>query len=390
MYRISRLQQVMKALPRDRFQAVVDAHGADKHSKGFSCWDQLLVMSYGQLAGANGLRDIEVGFNQQRSHHYHLDTQEVRRSTLADANRKRNPEVFAEVARRLMAQVERGVRRESKRLMYLLDSTAITLVGEGFDQWTKARRTDHHQGVKLHTAYGVQAQAPCRASITAANVNDITEGVKLPLQADAVYVFDKGYYDFGWWQRIDQAKAIFVSRFKSNVRLQVLKQRAVPRQAAGVVLSDATVRFSNRTPRGGHRNPYTRRLRRIVVSRPEQDTPLVLATNDLRSAALTIAQRYKDRWQIELFFKWIKQHLKIKRFVGRSENAVRIQILIALITYLLVALYRAAHAPTASMWEVLRALRPSLFQRPETEAALFRRRREQRAEHAHLQPALFQ
>jgi IS4 transposase len=390
MFRISRLQQVMKALARDRFQGVVDAHEGDKHSKGFSCWDQLLVMSYGQLAGAHGLRDIEVGFNQQRAHHYHLGTCEVRRSTLADANRKRNPEVFAEVARRLMAQVERGVRRQSERLMYLLDATAITLAGDGFDQWTQATRTDHHRGVKLHMMYAVPAQAPCAASITAAKVNDFTEGVKLPLQAGAVYVFDKGYYDFGWWLRINQAKAIFVSRFKRNVRLQVLKQRRVPRQATGVVLSDETVRFANRTPRGGHRNPYTRPLRRIVVARPEHDTPLVLATNDLRSAALTIARRYQDRWQIELFFKWIKQHLQIKRFVGRSENAVRIQILIALITYLLVALYRAAHASTASLWDVLRELRPALFQRPETEAAVFRRRREQRAELARLQPALFQ
>jgi putative transposase len=389
MYRICRFQEVMRGLPRDGFQRVVDAHEGDKYSKGFSCWDQLLVMSYGQLAGASGLRDLEVGFNRHRMQHYHLGTHEVRRSTLADANRRRNPEVFAAVARRLMGQVQRRVRRQSERLMYLLDATAITLRGDGFDAWTKATRTDHHQGVKLHTVYAVQAQAPCQASITAANVNDIVEGVKVPLQADAVYVFDKGYYDFGWWHQINQAGALFVSRFKNNVRLKRLQRRAVPRQAAGVVLADERVQFDNLTPRGGHRNRYTQPLRRIVVARPENDTPLVLATNDLRSSALTIAQRYKDRWQIELFFKWIKQHLKITRFVGRSENAVRIQILIALITYLLLSLYRAAHASTASLWEVLRELRLTLFQRPETEAAVFRRRREQRAEFARLQPALF-
>jgi len=389
MFRISRLQQVMKGLPRDRFQRVVDQHEGDKHSKGFSCWDQLLVMSYGQLAGANGLRDVEVGFNQQRAHHYHLGTHEVRRSTLSDANTKRNPQIFAEVARGLMAQVQRTVRRDSERLMYLLDSTAITLTGRGFDAWTKRHRTDHHQGVKVHVVYAAHAQAPTEASITAANVNDITEGVKVSLAANAVYVFDKGYYDFGWWHRIDEAGAIFVSRFKRNVRLKVLKRHAVPPQAAAVVLSDERVQFDNPTPRGGHRNPYTQPLRRITVARPDHDTPLVLATNDLHASALTIAQRYKDRWQIELFFKWIKQHLKIKHFVGRSENAVRIQILTALITYLLVALYRTAHRLKVSLWAVLRELRLSVFQRIDTEAEVFRRRTEQRKRFARLQPALF-
>lgn len=389
MFRISRLQQVMKALPRDRFQRVVDAHEGDKHSKGFSCWDQLLAMSYGQLSGATGLRDVEAGFNQHRSQHYHLGTREVRRSTLADANRKRNPAVFAEVARLLMAQVQRRERRASERLLYLLDSTAITLRGRGFDAWTQAERTDHHQGIKLHVVYGAQVQAPCAASMTAANVNDIVEGVKVPLQAGAMYVFDKAYYDFGWWQRIDQAGARFVSRFKTNVRLKVLRRRAVPRPAAALVLRDERVQFDNPTPRGGHRNPYTQPLRRIVVARPEHATPLVLATNDLRAPALTIAQRYKDRWQIELFFKWIKQHLKIQRFMGRSENAVRIQILTALITYLLVALYRTAHGLKVSLWTVLRELRPTLFQRVEIEAQLFRRRREQQAQLARLQPGLF-
>jgi len=389
MFRISRLQELMKALPRDRFQRVVDEHEGDKHSKGFSCWDQLLVMSYGQLAGAQGLRDVEVGFNQQRGHHYHLGTREVRRSTLADANSKRDPRIFAEVARGLMSQVQRTVRRDTERLMYLLDSTAITLAGGGFDGWTKGHRTDHHQGVKVHVVYAAHAQAPAAASITAANVNDISEGTKVALQAGALYVFDKGYYDFGWWQRIDAAGAIFVSRFKRNVRLKVLQRRAVPRQAGAVVLSDERVRFDNPTPRGGHRNPYRRPLRRIVVARPGHDTPLVLATNDLRASAMTIAQRYKDRWQIELFFKWIKQHLRISRFLGRSENAVRIQILTALITYLLVALYRAAHRSKASLWEVLRELRLTLFQRVDTDAEVFRRRAEQRRRFAQLQPALF-
>ena len=389
MFRISRLQEVMKALPRDRFERVVSEHQADKHSKGFGSWDQLIAMVYGQLSGASGLRDLVGGFNCQRGQHYHLGTGEVRRSTLADANSKRQPEVFAQVARLLMAQVQRRVRRDSEKFLYLLDSSAITLAGRGFDEWTQANRTRHIQGVKLHVQYAAQEQAPCWASITASNVNDLSEGVKVPLQASALYVFDKGYYDYGWWHQIEQSQAIFVTRFKRNAKLKVLGHRAVPKQAAEVVLRDERVRFANPTPRGGHRNPYTKPLRRVVVARPEHDTPLVLATNDLKSSALTIAQRYKDRWQIELFFKWIKQHLKVKRFFGRSENAVRIQILTALITYLLLALYRSAHGVRVTLWTLLGELRATLFQRPAVEAEVFRRRREQRAQLAALQPALF-
>ena len=389
MFRISRLQEVMKGLPRDRFERVVSEHQADKHSKGFGSWDQLIAMVYAQLAGASGLRDLVTGFNRQHVHHYHLGTGELRRSTLADANGKRAPEVFAEVARRLMAQVQRRERRAGEQLLYALDSSAITLAGHQFEDWTQANRTRHIQGVKLHVAYAAHEQAPSWASITAPNVNDVTEGTRVPLQAGATYVFDKGYYDYGWWHQIDQAKATFVTRFKRNAKLKVLGQRRVPRAAAVLVLRDQIVRFANPTPRGGHRNPYTKPLRRIVVARPQHDTPLVLATNDLRSSALTIARRYQDRWQIELFFKWIKQHLKIKRFFGRSENAVRIQILTALITYLLLALYRRAHGLKVTLWALLGELRVTLFQRPTLEAEWWRRRQEQRAQFALLQPALF-
>jgi len=383
------LQEVMKALPRDRFERVVSEHEADKHSKGFGSWDQLIAMVYAQLSGAHGLRDLVAGFNQQRGHHYHLGTSELRRSTLADANCKRPPEVFAQVARLLMAQVQRPVRRDGENLLYLLDSSAITLAGRGFDEWTQASRTRHIQGVKLHVQYAAHEQAPCWASITAPNVNDLTEGVKVPLQAGALYVFDKGYYDYGWWHQIDRCQATFVTRFKRNAKLKVLAQRRVPKQAASVVLRDERVRFANPTPRGGHRNPYTQPLRRIVVARPQHDTPLVLATNDLVTSALTIARRYQDRWQIELFFKWIKQHLKIKRFFGRSENAVRIQILTALIAYLLLALYRRAHGLKLTLWALLGELRVTLFQRPTLEAEWFRRRRQQLAQFARLQPGLF-
>ena len=186
------------------------------------------------------------------------------------------------------------------------------------------------------------------------------------------HVFDKGYCDYGWWWRIQQSGARFVTRFKRNANVVVQHARPIPKAARGAILRDEIVRFGNKHPRGGRRNPYTAALRRIEVARAGK-APLVLATNDLKSSALTIAARYQARWQIELFFKWIKQHLRIKRFLGRSERAVRIQILTALIAYLLLALYARANGVKHSLWMLLGELRSTLFQRPDTE--LYRHRR---------------
>ena len=160
MFRISRLHDLMKALPRGSFERIVERHQADKHSKGFGSWDQLLAMVYAQLSGASSLRVLEVGFNSQSAHHYHLGTAPIRRSTLADANGKRSPEVFAEAARLLMARAKRSLRREAGDLLYLLDSTSITLKGPGFDDWTCATRTRNTQGIKLHVLYAAQQGCP--------------------------------------------------------------------------------------------------------------------------------------------------------------------------------------------------------------------------------------
>lgn len=388
MFRISRIQELLKTVPRGQFDGLVQRQQADKHTKKFKAWDQFTVMVYAQLSGATGLRQLEAGFNAQRTHHYHLGTQELRRSTLADANARRSPQLFADIARSLMARTQRSVQRSCKDLLYLLDSTSITLSGRGFDEWTAPTRTRHTQGVKVHVLYEGHSQAPCWHSITAANVNDIDEGVRLDIQPHGTYVFDKGYCDYNWWQHIDAQGARFVTRFKRNAAVTLVHECVVPEAARGVVLSDQIVRFKYKSQGGGRRNRYQRTLRRVEVAR-EGDTPLVLATNDLHSPALEIARLYKDRWQVELFFKWIKQHLNIKRFLGESENAVRIQILTALITYLLLVLYRQANALTASLWNVLAELRATLFQRPGIEATTYRRRRTRLAEFAAVQPGLF-
>lgn len=389
MYRISRFHEIMKCLPRSTFDRMVDAHQADKHSKGFTCWDQLLAMVYAQLSGASSLRVLETGFNSQHTQHYHLGTSPIRRSTLSDANSHRKTGVFADAARLLMSQAKRSLRREGEELLYLLDSTSFTLKGSGFDTWTRGNGTRNTQGIKLHVLYAGNEEVPVQHSLTAANVNDIDEGRKLAIEPDAVYVFDKGYCDYNWWHAINEQKAKFVTRFKNNAALVVERTQAVPAEDAAVVLKDEIVRFANRHPRGGRKNHYKSSLRRITVARPDHDRPLILATNDLVSPAAAIARRYKERWGIELFFKWIKQHLKIKSFLGRSEHAVHIQILTALITYLLLAIYRKAQNYAGSLWMLLAEVRATLFQRPAIEAERYRRRKEASTELAARQGELF-
>jgi putative transposase len=366
----------MKGLPRGTFDQLVQRRNADKYCKRFGHWDHLIAMLYAQLSGATGLRPLETGFNSHLAHHYHLGTSSIKRSTLADANENRPDVVFSDTAAWLMGKVSRKLRQESKELMYLLDSTSLTLKGREFDKWTLTKRTRNTQGMKLHVLYDAQAEIPAWHSFSAANVNDIERAVDLELEANALYVFDKGYNDYNWWHSIDEAGARFVTRFKRNAGVKVERSLDIPEGAEGTVLADEIVSFKHKRP-GGHRiNLYHgKNLRRVTVARPDKNTPIVLVTNDFKSSALEIAQRYKERWGIELFFKWIKQHLRIKQFLGRSENAVRIQILTALISYLLVALFNETNGLKKTLWDCLCLVRATLFQRPESEASTYRRRR---------------
>ena len=389
MLSVSRFHGLVKGIPRGIFDAAVARHGADKHSKGFRCWDQLLAMLYAQCAGATSLREVVGGFNAHAAHHYHLGTRPVRRSTLAEANAKDREAVFSAVASALMSTASRSIRREVGSVLNVLDSTSITLKGGGFDAWTASTRTRHTQGVKLHVQMIADQALPVRAEITAANVNDISPAKGWPLQADERYVFDKGYCDYGWWQRIADCGAVSVTRFKRNAQVQVVTERPVPADAAGTILGDEEVVLSNTHPRGGHRNPCTVRLRRITLAREGHERPLVLATNDLQSDALRIAAEYRARWRVELLFKWIKQHLKIKRFLGESEAAVRTQLLTALIAYLLVAIAHRASGSPGSLWEFLMSLRASLFQRQRTEKTHYQRIQERRRAMAERQVVLF-
>ena len=389
MFRISRFQQLLQAVPRGRFGALVERYQGDHYAKAFGCYDLLVAQLFGHLNGSRSLREIETGFNAHATHHYHLGTRAVRRSTLADACAKRNPAVFEELAKGLMASAQRRVRRTGRECLRLLDSTSFTLKGRGFDDWAAVSRTRHTQGLKLHIVYDPDQAVPTLQEITAATVNDVTPAQTLPITRGATYVFDKGYCDYHWWARLNAQDAGFITRLKSNAKVRLLTSRPVPERASALVLGDEEITLSNKHPGAGRKNPYTAALRRVTVARPGKDTPLVLVTNDFERSAVEVAECYKARWQIELFFKWIKQNLRIRAFFGRSENAVRIQILCALIAYLLVALHRLTRAPATPMIRLLDELRAALFQRPDLDDAVERRRRQRCVAHLAVQPILF-
>lgn len=376
MYRSTRFGELMKGLPRKSFTKIVKRLKGDKYCKGFDPWDHLIALVYAQLSGSESLREVETGFNSQCAAHYHLGSREVKRSTLADANRQRNAEVFAEVCGQLMGQAQRKLRREMKDLLYLLDSTPIPLKGLGYE-WAQENHNHRTHGLKVHMLYAPQQGIPVRADITSANVNDIETGREIPVEAGATYVFDKGYNDYNWWYSLHEQEATFITRLKQNASVRHVSSLTVSTDAGeSGILEDVVVEFKHKQPGGKRINHYHGTpVRRITVHRPDKERPLILICNDFDRSAEEIADLYKQRWGIELFFKWLKQNLKIKRFLGRSENAVRIQIYTALITYLLAHLYACREGVVQSLKLWLVEVRAGLFQRPETEQTTARKRK---------------
>lgn len=376
MYKNTRFGSLMKCLSRRMTENAIKHHNSDKGCKGFTTWNHLVSMVYGQISGARSLRELEVGFNSQSRHHYHLGCREIKRSTLSDANTKRSCEVFKDLCGDLISQAHRKVRSEVQSLLYLLDSSPITLKGLGYDDWAVDNGTSRTQGLKLHLMIEAKQAVPVWIDLTAPNVNDIQKGREIEIEKSATYVFDKGYCDYNWWFDIHSAGATFVTRFKRNAGITVINQRDIPEEASDVILSDNVVTFKNKRPGGKRINHYYGQdLRQIIVPREDKERPLIIATNDMKSSALQIAALYKRRWEIELFFKWIKQNLKIKKFLGRSENAVKIQIYTALITYLLAQTYRNQSGYTNTLRMFIALLRSGLFQQPDIDYRLHKRRK---------------
>ncbi len=370
----TRFGELLILFPRQEFDRLVTAHESDKYRKGFSSWSHLVTMMYAQLSACRSLRELETSYNSHSQRHYHLGTGRVKRSTLSDANQSRDATVYESLCQVLLKGSHRCVRREIQDVLYILDSTPICLRGRGYE-WTQGQSQTHIPGLKLHVLYAPQRGLPCWARVTPSNVNDVQMGWEVAPENGAIYVFDKGYCDYNWWHRLDQAGATFVTRFKNNAGLISESDHPIPPGDQDTIRADQRVRFKYRHPGGGRFNHYDKPLRRIAVHRPGHTRPLILATNDLVNPAIQIAQHYKTRWDIELWFKWIKQRLKIKSFLGRSVNAVRIQIAIALITFLLADQYRQMMQSKQEFYLWLTELKATLFNRTQNEYAVRKSKR---------------
>jgi IS4 transposase len=327
--------KLVEPVSRRRFKAIVERHDGDAYDKAFTSWDHLLALLYAQLSGARSLRALEIGWNANSHQHYHLGSRRLARSTLSDASRRRPVAVFAEVFGMLCGQLDRHTRAEGAAMLRLIDSTPIPL-GK-LCAWAKSN--GRIRGMKLHLVYDPDSDCPRLLDITDASRNDAEIGRTTRIEAGATYVFDKGYCHYGWWSAIAAGGSCFVTRPKTNMGLRAERQRPLE-QAQGEgfrVLEDTEVSFASK---GDSRLAIP--LRRVRLERDEGGL-VTLLTNDLERSALEIGLIYKTRWQIELLFRWIKQNLEIATFLGNSPNAVRLQILAALIAYTLLRIAARAN-----------------------------------------------
>ena len=353
------LRDLLKYIPWTAFDCRVAAHGADWRVRRLRSRDQLIALLYGQLSGAESLREIVGGLHSHEARLYHVGGRTVQRSTLADANAKRPAELFTDLFAEMVASAHRGLKRKlGDATTYLIDATSIRLGGRG-SEW--AHFSSRACGAKVHVIYDADTEHPIYASVTAAKVNDITAAKEMPVEAGATYVFDLGYYDYGWWAALDAAGCRIVTRFKSNTPLKQSAERALPEDEDSNILSDRVGLLPQRQARS-RKNPFSKPVREVRV-RTDTGKELRILSNDLEAPAREIADLYKRRWAVELFFRWIKQNLKIKHFLGVSENAVRIQVAVALIAYLLLSLAKAAQSAVESPTAFARLVRVNLMHR---------------------------
>jgi len=347
---------VLKHVPWGRFDQLVDEHQADKHVRQLTTKNQLIALIYAQLSGAQGLREIEAGLSSHAARLYHLGGAQVPRATLSDANSLRPWQVFGGLFTQLVGQATRGMRRKVGEAVHLIDASGLPL--SALSNW--AQFSAGVCGAKMHVIYDPDAACPIYAAVTPANVNDITAAKAMPITAGATYVFDLGYYDYGFWAKLDAAGCRIVTRLKANTKLTDATERRVPKRHPDI-LSDRIGHLPQRMARS-RQNPFHKPVREIRVRIPTGKVLRIL-TNDLKASARKIADLYKRRWQIELFFRWVKQALKIKHFFGRSENAVRIQVAVALIVFLLLRLAHATQRIVPGLLAFTRLVRINLMHR---------------------------
>ena len=346
--------QLISFLNEDKFRRIVNKFQGNRYIKHFTCWNQLLSLMFGQLSNRESLRDLIIALDAHHSKCYHLGIgRNVSRSSLARANQDRDYHIFEEYAYYLINEARQKRATEIFKLggnIYAFDSTTIDLCLAVF-WWAKFRKKKG--GIKVHTLYDVETQIPAFIHITEAAVHDSKAMKEIPYESGSYYIFDRAYNNFKMLYKVHQIDAFFVVRAKKNLQYKSIKwKRRLPKN----VLSDVTIELIGFYPK----QYYPEQFRLVRYWDEEQKREFVFLTNAMHISALQVAELYKNRWQVELFFKWLKQHLKIKKFWGTTENAVRVQIYSAICTYCLVAIVQQDMQLDRSTYEVLQILSISL------------------------------
>lgn len=346
--------QLLSFLDPFVFLRISKKYGGDKYVKTFSCWNQLAVMMFGQLSNRESLRDLVLATHAHANKAFHLGFgKHASKSTLADANANRDYRIFEEFAYRVMAEARQCRATEIFKLggkVYAFDSSTIDLCLSVFS-WALFRKKKG--GIKLHTLYDIETQIPTFFHITPARNHDTRAMDAIPYEENSFYIFDRAYNDFGRLFTINSVGAYFVVRGKKNNDFRPMRWK---RRLPSGVLSDAIGYMDGQLTM----SKYPEKIRRIIYLDSESDRKFIFFTNALDINSLKVAELYHNRWQIELFFKWLKQHLKIKKFWGETENAVRIQIYTAITTYCMIAIVQKKMSIERSIYEMLQLVSISL------------------------------
>ncbi len=350
--------QFLSLISRYEFQRFVNKYKGDFHTKTFKCWHQLACMIFAHIRQENSLRDIDIALNAHASKLYHIGIQQCPKSTLADANEIRDYRIYEEFAKSLMQRARREYARtelafEVDNAVYALDASTIDLTLSLFP-WAKFRTTKG--AIKLHAMIDLKGNLPAFATITDGKVHDIKAAPLVPIEPDGIYVVDRAYVDFDWLWSINQRKAYFVTLLKKSIKCTRVISQPVDK-SVGLRSDQEILLFSKAA-----KSKYPKRLRRISFRDEIQYRTLVFLTNNFLLPADTIAALYKARWEIELFFKWIKQNLKVKSFYGTSPNAVKTQIWVAMIVYLILAIIKERYCLQHSLSQLLHFLEVNLFE----------------------------
>lgn len=376
MKNITRFSQLMNQFPTNTFKKIITGENADKHLRTFKTKNLMDIMLYAQISQSKSMRRVVEGFNSHTNCHYHMNTKTIKRSTFSEALSKRSVEPFKQICELLMKAVTGNDKTECKELISIIDSTPISLKGRGFE-WALENKTNRTTGLKVHVALNGKENSPSYVNITHPNINDITDAKNnIALEKSITYIVDKGYVDYNWWFEINEIESYFVTRTKTNTAMKVIKELKVDSKNSQQIMSDQIIHLTNAKPRSGKINRYANKDIRLVTVYREDKKPMQIITNDFDRSAIEIADLYKQRWQIELFFKWIKQKLKLKSYLGQSENAVKIQIYTALISYLLMKLLQQTCDKWKTMLQVQTWLQHGLFIKDSLNSYYYKKRRQ--------------